>query len=95
MTESDKISTLSANVTTLLHTLEALRQQTHQLQARLQAEKAITSQLVDKIHELENQNTILTLTKSTLEVSGTTKNAKARINAMIKDIDKTISMLNR
>lgn len=95
MTESDKISTLSANVTTLLHTLEDLRQQTHQLQARLQAEKAITSQLVDKIHELENQNTILTLTKSTLEVSGTTKNAKARINAMIKDIDKTISMLNR
>lgn len=95
MTESDKISTLSANVTTLLHTLEALSQQTHQLQARLQAEKAITSQLVDKIHELENQNTILTLTKSTLEVSGTTKNAKARINAMIKDIDKTISMLNR
>lgn len=95
MTESDKISTLSANVTTLLQTLEDLRQQTHQLQARLQAEKAITSQLVDKIHELENQNTILTLTKSTLEVSGTTKNAKARINAMIKDIDKTISMLNR
>lgn len=95
MSDKDKITTLTNNVANLLRLCEQLRAQNQQLAARLNAEKALTLQLNDHIRNLEQQLTVLTLVKATTEVSGTTKNAKARLNAMIKNIDKAIAILNK
>lgn len=95
MAKETQIQFLTIQVTKLLEKAESLTAQNKQLAARLNAEKNISAQLIDKLRQLENQVETMSLLKSTVETSGGQKNARTRINNMIKEIDRAIAILSK
>ncbi|MEG2035764.1 MAG: hypothetical protein RSC07_01195 [Mucinivorans sp.] len=72
------------------------------LEQRCQAQKITLTQLTatvqsqrEKIEELDKRNTVLLLSGSISEISGAGKVARARINTMIRDIDRALAIINR
>lgn len=65
-----------------------LRSRLTQLQKELEAEK-------QKRAELENKLTELILRRSITEVSGGVKSAKQRVNALLRDIDRCLALMNK
>lgn len=95
MTDEEQITVLSTNVSQLIDVCNAQRQANTKLGAALKAQQAANQKLQAKIDNLEAQLNSTSIADALLETNSTPKIARARVNNLIKQIDKCISMLNR
>lgn len=95
MTDEELITVLSTNVSQLIDVCNAQRQANNKLGAVLKAQQVANQKLQTKIDSLEAQLNSTSIAEALLETNSTPKIARARVNNLIKQIDKCISMLNR
>lgn len=91
----NNIDKLKQSITRLITRSKELEKENNELRARC---KSMTSELEksqSKVTELEGQLTASLLGRGLTEVAGGVKGAKTRINTLIRDIDRCISILNR
>lgn len=89
------IDRLKQSVAGLMSKARALERERARLEGLCGRQEAEIAQLKAKVCELEGALTHTLLSRSFVEVSGGVKGAKARINGLIRDIDKCISLIDK
>lgn len=93
--QQNNVGKLRDSVSRLLSRCKQQQELTTKLQAKLEQQGQTIEQQNLKIEELEQRVVQVLLSQSLSEISGGNKTAKARINAMIKDIDRCLAIINR
>lgn len=65
------------------------------LQSVIEQQEIELQNAKDRIKQLEAELTSVVVSRSVLEIESGYKGARSRINAMIRDIDRCISLLNK
>ncbi len=91
----ENITILKQNVVKLVEQIEKLKTQNRLLEARAVAAESRAENLENKAKELQEQLSSSLLSSAITEVAGGTKSAKARVDRLIKDIDKCIALSSK
>ncbi|MCD7970637.1 MAG: hypothetical protein LUF87_09820 [Alistipes sp.] len=94
MAGSDIVRSVADKVERLLGENRRLRDETFRLGARNERLKAENRDLTERIARLEQRLNILEL-KEGLSSAGNTRQAVARVNRLMREVDKCITLLNR
>lgn len=86
---------LSANVSKLVELCNSQRISNIKLRSALRAQEAACKKLQDKVASLEGELSAVSVSKGMLETNTSARVARARVNNLIKQVDKCIAMLNR
>lgn len=89
------IDRLRQNVIQLMSRTRALEKRGRSLEVLCERQRLELESKDRKIKELESSLTETLLSKSLVEVSGGVRGARVRINGLIRDIDKCISLMNK
>ena len=84
----DKIQTVKVRLQEQQHQNQDLKEQNEELQQMVQQKQS-------QIKDLEEKNQKLSLVKSIMADSEDAKDARIRINRIVREIDKCIALLNR
>lgn len=93
--QENAVDRLRSSVIRLMSRCKSLDSENSRLAIRCQRQEQELAAANEKIAQLEQQMTGLLLQKSILEVSGSVKSAKQRVNSLLRDIDRCIAMMNK
>lgn len=94
MAGSDIVRSVVAKVERLMDENRRLRTESGKLGAQRDKLRSDNRKLTERIAELEKRVNVLELREG-LTSGGNTKQARARVDRLIREVDKCIAMLNR
>jgi len=89
------IDRLKRNILRLVNLNKFLEAENVKLAAKCAAQEKTLEDNSAKIAELQAQVTQLLLKNSVVEVTGGVKGARQRINALLRDIDRCMALMNK
>lgn len=95
MAESPIIETIREKIERIMAENRRLRQETRDLTRQRDKFKAGNRELTTRIAELEKRISVLELSRGIAGGSDDAKLAKARVNRLMREVDRCIALLNR
>ena len=95
MSESPIIEVIKGKIDRLIADNRRLRKEYQELSAQRDKLKVEKRELEAEVARLEKRITVLELSESMAGRSGNTKLARARVNRLMREVDKCIALLNR
>jgi len=89
------VEKVNSNIDRLIQTCEDLKSDKASLNDANQLMEKTISEQQDQIKELHGQMEMLKMAKSLAVADGKTTDAKLKINELVREIDKCISLLNK
>ena len=95
MAESAVITAVKAKISKLIAQSDRLREENRKVASERDRLKTANRDLQEKVAEMERRISILELRDSMGAGSGDSKKARARVNRLMREVDKCIALLNR